>query len=139
MRLKREITGNNEEFTEDFMGFYIGIEDLAANALIEILSESDRRFVTYRELEEYGAEVVNILLEQNEKAVLILSRDNTYDMLRSYSGIFTEEKQGDDLGISLRGGVGVKDLIDKFRGYLALDVLLAFVDKRSIAKLGIAA
>ena len=121
------------------MCFYIGIEDLAANALIEILSKSIKRFVTYKEIEAYGAEVVNILLEKNEKAILILSRDNTNDMLRNYSDIFNEEKQGDNLGIALKEGIGVKDLIKKFRGYLALDVLLALVDERSVSKLGVLA
>ena len=37
------------------MCFYIGIEDLAANALIEILTKnSEKRFVSYEELENYG-------------------------------------------------------------------------------------
>ena len=78
------------------MCFYIGIEDLAANALIETLKKNDRRFLTYHEIESYGAEVVQILQENGEK------------------------------GISLKEGKEAEDLIQQFRGYLALDVLLAF-------------
>lgn len=53
------------------MCFYIGIEDLAANALIEILTKnSEKRFVSYEELENYGAEVVKFLCEKGEKAIL---------------------------------------------------------------------
>ena len=76
------------------MCFYIGIEDLAANALIEILQskngDDSQNIVTYAELEKYGAEVVHYLGEQGEKAVLILSRENTNHMLCSYSDFFVE-------------------------------------------------
>ena len=121
------------------MSSYIGIEDLAANALIEILSRNDKRFVAYKDLDEYGAEVVSILREKDVNVVLILSRDRTNDMFRNYSDIFTETKIGASLGIQLKNGVTVDDLINNFRGYLAWDVLLAFVDERSLAKIGIAA
>ena len=44
------------------MCVYIGIEDLAANALIEIMTNNaNNRFVSYKELEDYGAEVVKFL------------------------------------------------------------------------------
>ena len=44
------------------MCFYIGIEDLAANALIELLQkEENRSFITYKELERYGTQVVSLL------------------------------------------------------------------------------
>lgn len=47
------------------MCFYIGIEDLAANALIEILQskngDDSQNIVTYAELEKYGAEVSSAL------------------------------------------------------------------------------
>ncbi len=43
------------------MCFYIGIEDLAANAMIEMLNKGGQRFLTYNEIETYGAEVTQIL------------------------------------------------------------------------------
>ncbi len=70
------------------MCFYIGIEDLAANAMIEMLKKGGRRFLTYNEIEMYGAEVVQILKENGEKAVLILSRENTDALFRNYSEFF---------------------------------------------------
>ena len=48
------------------MCFYIGIEDLAANAMIEMLKKGGRRFLTYNEIEMYGAEVVQVLKESGE-------------------------------------------------------------------------
>lgn len=118
------------------MCFYIGIEDLAANAMIEMLRRGGRRFLTYSEIEMYGAEVVQILKESGEKAVLILSRENTDALFRNYSEFFEEGEQNGKRGIKLRDDKKVEDLIQQFRGYLALDVLLAFMNQRSVQVLG---
>lgn len=120
------------------MCVYIGIEDLAANALIELISkDQDTRFVSYIELENYGSEVVKFLNSRGEKAILILSRDSTNDMFRNYSDIFEEALCDDSLGIRLKEQVTLEDLINKFRGYLSWDVLLAFINEQTVAKLGV--
>ncbi len=120
------------------MCVYIGIEDLAANALIEVMSkDKSKRFVSYEELENYGSEVVNFLNAQGEKAILILSRESTNAMFRNYSDIFEETTLNNQLGIVLKPKVSIEDLIIKFRGYLAWDVLLAFVSKQTVSKLGV--
>lgn len=117
------------------MGFYIGIEDLAANALIEKLEKGTGRSVSYRDIEEYGARVVRFLSAQGEKAVLILSRDNTNALFRDYSDFFEEMEDG--TGIILKTGKEKEDLICQFRGYLALDVLLALVNETCVQALGV--
>lgn len=119
------------------MCFYIGIEDLAANALIESMRRGEKTFLTYKEIENYGAEVVQLLNEKGEKAVLILSRDYTNALFRNYSDFFEEKIESAEKGISLREGVELNELIMEFRGYLALDVLMAFVNERSIQALGV--
>lgn len=120
------------------MCFYIGIEDLAANALIEILSKGkNKTYVTYKELEQYGETVVRVLNKQGEQAVLILSRESTNAMFRNYSDIFEEIYENEGLAISLKEKITVNDLKEKFRGYLAWDVLLAFVNEESLQKLGV--
>ena len=120
------------------MCFYIGIEDLAANALIELLQkEENRSFITYKELERYGTQVVSLLSERGEKAVLLLSRENTNAMFRDYSEFFEEDSYDGNEGIRLRAGKSRKDLIVQFRGYLALDVLMALVDERAVSALGV--
>lgn len=87
------------------MCFYIGIEDLAANALIEILTKnSEKRFVSYEELENYGAEVVKFLCEKGEKAILILSRDCTEAMFRNYSDFLKNNNQMGNLVYYLKKG-----------------------------------
>ncbi len=120
------------------MCVYIGIEDLAANALIEVMSkDKSKRFVSYEELENYGSEVVNFLNAKGEKAILILSRESTNAMFRNYSDIFEETVLNNQIGIVLKSEVSIEDLIIKFRGYLAWDVLLAFVSEQTVAKLGV--
>lgn len=116
------------------MCFFIGIEDLAANALIEILQtkrgDLSQYPVTYAELENYGAEVVHHLNEQGEEAVLIFSRESTTLMLRNYSDFFEETEDG--AAIALRKGKTVPDLIERFRTYLAFDVMMAFMAKNTV-------
>lgn len=111
------------------MCFYIGIEDLAANALIEILEmeeeDSSQKSVTYAELEKYGTEVVRYLKENGERAVLIFSRESTDVMLHNYADFFEERENGAAIG--LRKGKHVLDLIERFRTYLAFDLMMAFM------------
>ena len=114
--------------------FHIGIEDLAANAFIELLQENEKcDFVTYDELERYGKQTIKVLAEKGEKAALLLSRNHTDAMFRDCSDFFEEEKQG----IRLKTNRDRKALIDHFRGYLPIDVLLALADEQSVKTLGI--
>lgn len=119
------------------MCYYIGIEDLVANALIEKISNSDVRFISYQEIESYGAKVVEVLGNKREKAILIFSRESTSMFLRDYSDYFEETDNGHILGIKLKDNVKIEELISEFRGYLPLDVLLAFLDKRSLSAIGV--
>ena len=118
------------------MSFYIGIEDLAANGLIEVMSKYKKRFLSYKQIEEYGSRVVEFLNESGEKAVLILSRESTMAMYRDYSDYFEEQEVNGGKGIKLRDGIEIGDLIARFRGYLALEVLLAMVNEKTSEVLG---
>lgn len=123
------------------MCYYIGIEDLAANALIEILqTKNEKDFsqytVTLRELEQYGAEVVRYLNEEKgERALLILSRASTTHMFRNYSDFFEEVETEEGIAIALQKGKTVKNLIEKFRTYIAIDLVNAFMDKKAVSVL----
>ena len=41
------------------------------------------------------------------------------------------------MGIELKKEVTLENLINQFRGYLALDVLMAFVNENSVQALGV--
>ena len=113
------------------MCYFIAIEDLVENALLNDLVGDDN-FISYRELKKYGARAIRLLLDEGEKAVLVLSREKTAHMLSDYSS-YIEEKEIDGVkGISLKSGVNPKDLIKEIRGYLPLDVILAFADARKM-------
>lgn len=118
------------------MCFYIGIEDLAANALIELLKtkegDLDQYAVTFRELEKYGMEVVKLLISRGEEAILILSRENTNYMFYNYSDLFEETQIEEEPAIKLKKGVTVFELIERFRTYLAFDVMMAFMDEKTV-------
>lgn len=119
------------------MCMYIGIEDLVANAIIELVEKSQRNEVLFSEINRYGATVVQILSEKNNKAVLILSKERTSTFLSDYSDFFELYTNGTEEGIRLKGNVSVSQLWEKFRGYLSIDVMMAFTDARSIAELGV--
>lgn len=119
------------------MGYYIELEDLAANAFIESFKIGEKNFISYKVLEGYGAKVIKILHEKGANATLELCRKRTNSMLNNYSNFFREEKQNDTAGLILNDDVSRDDLISKFRGYLEWDLLLALVDKRAISILGI--
>lgn len=119
------------------MCMYIGIEDLVANAIIELVEKSQRNEVLFSEINRYGATVVQILSEKDNKAILILSKERTTAFLNDYSDFFELYTTGLEEGIRLRENVSVGQLWEKFRGYLSIDVMMAFTDVRSIAELGV--
>lgn len=121
------------------MCIYIGIEDLAANALIELVEKSEKREVLFKQLDEYGAMVVRYLHNKQEQAVLVLSKEKINEFLHDYSDYFELFSRGLDEGIRLKGGITVNQLWEKFRGYLSVDVMLAFMDSVSIRALGVSA
>lgn len=117
----------------------IGVEDLAANALIELLKKSDnQRFVSYQDMEAYGLVVSRLLESEGEEVVLIMSRAYTDEMLWYYSDFFEEAIIDGDIGIALKEGKNADDLRRKFRGYLRINVLLAFVNEESVRALKVA-
>ena len=107
----------------------------------EIDSNTDGRsgktFLTYKEIESYGSKVIEFLNEKEEKAVLILSRESTNALFRNYSDFFEEKSVNGEMGIELREGVTLEKLIIQFRGYLALDVLKAFISEFTVQALGV--
>lgn len=56
------------------MCIYIGIEDLVANALIELAEHKNQRQVLFKDLDRYGTKVIKVLNQEGEQAVLILSK-----------------------------------------------------------------
>lgn len=121
------------------MCIYIGIEDLVANALIELVEKSAQREVLFKQLDQYGAMVIKCLNDKQEQAVLVLSKERTNVFLHDYSNYFELFSSGTDEGIRLKEGISVSQLWEKFRGCLSVDVMLAFMDSSAVSALGVSA
>ncbi|WP_156831333.1 hypothetical protein [Desulfitobacterium sp. PCE1] len=118
---------------------FIGIEDLAANALIELLEKGDCRRVDFETLVKYGHAVISVLRENGDEATLLLSKEYRNELIRNYSDFFEiiHNEQKND-AIVLREGKTVEDLRNRFRAFLTLDCLRAFTNSKSLAELGVA-
>lgn len=57
---------------------YIGIEDLVASALIELMKkEESTRRVSLQALSEYGTVIVRLLTQSGQDAILFLTKEST--------------------------------------------------------------
>ncbi len=117
--------------------YCIEIEDLVANALIEIVEKSQKRTVSFDVLTRYGNIVVEKLERENKDVYLLVSRERTDSFIHDYTDFFELGK--DKASISLRDNIEVSELKKKFRRNIALDVYLAFVSEEALQVLGIAA
>ena len=124
------------------MCYFIGVEDLAANALIELLENgSNRREVSFRELEAYGAEVVKELNEaQGQDCFLLLSQYRMRDAVRERSDILEILDYGTPRArVALRGGYALDEYVQKlsesFCGSISIPVLQAMSAQRSLEQL----
>lgn len=121
------------------MCYYIGIQDLVANALIELVDNNKEGKVSFKELNEYGAKVLDVLNEKGERAVLVLSRDYTNRFIHNCTEYFEIESHDDEKYVCLKEGITTNKLRDVFRSYTTYQVLQAFVDEKSLEVLGITA
>lgn len=119
------------------MCYFVGIESLAVGALIELLQkESPERTISFRKIEEYGNQVVNVLRENGEEAVLILSREDTLSFIRDCTKYFeVNDLESSSGSITLREGFTADDLAREFSGGISTPVIRALIDRRAVEAL----
>ena len=124
------------------MCYFIGVEDLAANALIELLeSGSGRREVSFRELEACGAAVVKELREsQGQDCFLLLSQFRMRDAVRECSDILEIKGYGTlKARVALLDGCSrdecVRELSERFCSSICIPVLQAMSARRPLEQL----
>ena len=120
------------------MCYYIGIEDLAANALIELVDKKKSREVSFQTLNNYGMMVVENLRANNKEAILLLSRDKTNEFIHNCTDFFEIKDSKEGSSICLKAGVETDTLREYFRTSISLNVLLAFISDDSLRVLGVA-
>lgn len=116
------------------MCYYVGIEDLAANALIALIESGKREEITFAEIREYGQAVVELLKDESYSAVLILSRERTNTFEVDCSDYF---EVVEDNAIKLRTGKTPEDLRRVFRAHTSFPVLKACLDQNCLQVIGI--
>lgn len=122
------------------MCYYLGIEDLAANALIAAMqAHREPLFFSFEKLEEYGAQVVRYLKVSGKEVLLVLSRDLTDAFFQEYSDFFRKTTEDGKDGVALCDGVEPLALVRAFQGYLPLELLRAFISPDSTRVLGLTA
>ena len=120
------------------MYIYIEIEDLVANAFIDLVEKKNKREILFSELDEYGAKVIEALnSDGNTNAVLVVSRESQIAMIEDYSDMFEGFEKDGAKGIRLLEGVETIDLWTRFRASLSLKVLNAFKKQSTKDVLGV--
>ena len=118
---------------------FIGIEDLAANALIELIKSCEKNppEVSFKQLIKYGnAIITDYRVKNNEDAVLVLSREGI-KVIRDYSSFFTINHKEDGDYFTLVDGVSADDLRKEFRSKLPIELLYSFISEEALLELGI--
>lgn len=115
----------------------LGVEDVIANALIELIEKKDIRRVSMSQLNSYGMAVVRLLNKKQEEAILLLSKDHTDQAIYNYSDFFEFQREDDTDYICLKDGKTIDELRQYFRAYITVDMLLAFISAESVVKLGV--
>ena len=121
------------------MPTFIGIESLAANALIELMDREQTREVSFDTLVRYGLEVVRVFgMRTGEEAVLLLSRQDQLDMMENYSEYF-EVDVSDTYGgtFRLKDTASLEDLRKYFRWTMTVWLFEAFMSPEALQKLGV--
>ena len=109
------------------MKTFIGIEYLAALALINVYKTKTETKVRMDSLNNYGIKAMKKFHEDNIPAVLLFSTEYTEQLIRDYSDCFVlKNENGEDY---LELVTTIEDLMSRFVGYLTLDVLKALTSK----------
>ena len=120
------------------MYIYIEIKDLVANALIELLERGERGEVLFKQLDEYGALVIEVLNSEEEtNAALVVSRESQMAVVEDHSDMFESFERDGVKGIRLKEGIDSLQLWRLFCTSLSLRLLRAFQSQKVKEALGV--
>ncbi len=122
---------------------FIGIESVAANALIELLEKRNEREVSFDMIVRYGTRVARVLQESfNEEPILLLSRKYQINMIENYSDFFEVDLSSGGQGALFRSkGEDKQKIIEaltkNFRCTMGIQLLKAFMSVDALHELGV--
>jgi len=118
---------------------YIGIEDLVANALIELMKqEESNRKVSLKVLSDFGTVIVKLLTNSEQSAILLLTKESTYEFINDYADFFSIQEYDSVEYIELKENKTIEDLRYQFRRNFTVDLAKAINGKESKKALKIA-
>lgn len=104
---------------------FIGVECVAANALIELYAHGCNE-ISFESLADYGLLVVeNYENEISERALFIFDQERIAGMIMSYSDFFKVRIKGSKKYICLRDNVDIRKVKERFRWTLSYAMLKA--------------
>lgn len=115
---------------------YIGIEDLVASALIELMKREEKnRRVSLQSLSNYGAVIVRLLSRSGQEAILFLTKESTYEFVHAYADYFSIVEEESAEYIELNKDRTIDDLRRQFRMNLTVDLAKALSESESLEAL----
>lgn len=104
---------------------FIGVECVAANALIELYAHG-RNEISFEGLADYGLLVVEKYEDEAlESAHLIFDQERIVGLIMNYSDFFKVRTDGDTKYICLRDNVDIRKVKERFRWTLSYAMLKA--------------
>ena len=120
------------------MNRYIGIEDLAASALIELLKhDKTNRRVSLQSLYNYGAAIVGLISQPGQDAILFLTKESTDEFVNNYSDYFSIVEEAGTEYLELNKDKTIDDLRNQFRVNLTVDIAKALNKREALKELKI--
>lgn len=102
----------------------ISLETVIGNAFAHAL-EKGISFLPFSVIEQYADNVRNAIATQR-KVVFYFGRDEMRKTLQNCSSVFEEAKEHGVPGIRFIGTLSAEELVEKYAGYLPLDLAVAF-------------
>lgn len=121
---------------------FIGIESVAANALIELFEKRNVTEISFDTLVRYGMQVVRILqTKTHDEVVLLLSRKYQINMVENYSDFFEADFSTQGSGVFRLKGANKQDTLQSLKEYfrwtLSIQILDAFTSDDALHVLGV--
>jgi hypothetical protein len=117
------------------MSIVLKMEDLTANALIEIIKDQREGKVSLKQIESYGNNIVKEIRNKGENAIIPITEYSINHFLKKYSDFFEMKEEGNESFIYLKPDKTIYDLRKSFRAYIPLDIVQVFSSKESLEAL----
>lgn len=117
------------------MSYCIDIQDLAGNALIELVEKTGKRTVLFSQLNNYGNAIIAKLESENIDAFFVYTKEKVEQFVDTCSDVFLFKEVGNDIKVTLKSGVLTDTLRERFRIPIAFCLLKAFVAESTLKTL----